>query len=1583
MTDAQIKDLVFKRGTLKRTLTNNEQNVNAINDNSNLNLLNPAERLRKLEETWTEFQDIQSQLEFFFIDDNDNLKVHELERTEFENRYFNLTGRLQFYNDKLKYSNAPISSGSSSTQPIQDAASNRSQNITPQIKLPTINLPTFSGSYDTWLGFSDTFKSIIHQNEKIPTIQKLHYLKSCLKDEAAAIIDAIETSSTNYQVAWDLLEERYNNRRFIVESHTKALLELPASTKEFSIRAILDHVQKHVRALRALNIPVDNWDTILISIIKGKLNQFNRDKWEDSTAESNLPTMKDMFTFLQRRAQLEETRLEEIQIKSSNKSENQKSNSKSFKKSNVQHSHVTTQSKPICYFCKGNHAIYSCQDLLKLSITERLQKVKDLSLCMNCLRQNHQAHKCQLGPCRKCKEKHNSLLHPEETESQSVNLATDNNSSVMLQAHGNPHSLISTAIVDIKDSQGNFHSCRILLDSGSQSHYITEKMAASLDLKASPVNINVTGFSLSQTSITKSISSTMKSRVNKYEAHLDFFVVPRITSKLPSISIKRSQLSIPQHIKLADPEFYKSADIDALIGVQLFYKLLCIGQLSIPGHDAILQKTRLGWIVAGNIFQGSSKSKTESCHLVVNSTTQPEDIFSQFWELEQVPNKKFLSQEEQACEAHFINNTKRLPDGRYVVNLPFNEIKDKLGQSFYMAKKRFNHLEMKLERNPILKQSYAEFINEYENLGHMSEDLNENSFNTGYFLPHHAIIKEEKLTSKIRVVFNGSAKDSRGFSLNNALMVGPTVQNDLFTIYTRFRLFMYVLSADLEKMYRQVLVAPEDFDYQKILWRDNPDKPIKIFQLKTVTYSTASAPYLATRVLLQLANDEGQFFPLASQALRDNFYVDDCLTGAKTKQRALELRDELIEIVKKGGFSLRKWASNCPDLVNNLDSKSTDSLISLKSEDTIKTLGISWVPDKDKIIYLINNLSTSNEITKRTILSDIARIFDPLGLLSPIIVCAKLMIQHLWKNKIDWDQCLSNELRVQWLEFKNQLPLLNGIEFNRCLFSPEYGAVQLHGFCDASERAYAACIYLRSTNKTGEHESHLVCSKSRIAPIHPVTLPRLELCAALLLSRLVVAAKQAFNHFEIEKQVLWSDSTIALCWIKTPPHTLKTFVANRVGEILESTQSCEWRHVPTLDNPADLPSRGVMPKDFSNIDIWRHGPQWLVQDEDTWPQLELKPCSLPELRKPVSTNVFATVTDTDAYFLSRFSSIRTLTRVIAYCRRFCHNAKGFDRLTGELTMAESNEAHDCIIKLIQKREFSQEDNQLSNGNSVNNKSKLLNLDPFLEKGILRVGGRLSNSDLNFNQKHPIVLPRNHSVTSMIIREQHEKLQHAGVQATLYAVRELYWPIDGRNITRKVLRQCVTCVRVNPQGFDYKMGNLPADRVDYCGPFFVKEKRYRNTKNIKCYVAVFVCFITRAVHLELVSDLTTDAFLGTAILTFEQLQVYVYEIEAILNSRPLTPISSDPNDLRPLTPGHFLIGCPLTTLPEENLLDVKPSRLSLWQHAQQMRQHFWQRWQKEYVNELITRSKWKSGSSEIKIGTLVVLKEDNLPPLHWK
>lgn len=240
-----------------------------------------------------------------------------------------------------------------------------------------------------------------------------------------------------------------------------------------------------------------------------------------------------------------------------------------------------------------------------------------------------------------------------------------------------------------------------------------------------------------------------------------------------------------------------------------------------------------------------------------------------------------------------------------------------------------------------------------------------------------------------------------------------------------------------------------------------------------------------------------------------------------------------------------------------------------------------------------------------------------------------------------------------------------------------------------------------------------MCSKSRLAPIHPVTLPRLELCASLLLARLLTVTKQALNHLKINRQFLWSDSTIALCWIKTPSCNLKTFVANRVGEIRELTKPQEWKHVRSEDNSADLPSRGTLPKDFLTATLWHQGPPWLRQEEDTWPQLELKPITVPETKKGDKSKAF-TLTNNDTHFLSRFSSISTLIRVIAYCYRFVHNAKtkGTHKLTDLLSNDEYKKAHDSVLKIAQLSEFSQELNQLSNKKPIHNKSKLLNLSPF-------------------------------------------------------------------------------------------------------------------------------------------------------------------------------------------------------------------------------------------------------------------------------
>ena len=291
--------------------------------------------------------------------------------------------------------------------------------------------------------------------------------------------------------------------------------------------------------------------------------------------------------------------------------------------------------------------------------------------------------------------------------------------------------------------------------------------------------------------------------------------------------------------------------------------------------------------------------------------------------------------------------------------------------------------------------------------------------------------------------------------------------------------------------------------------------------------------------------------------LKKDFYVDELLSGAKTYEEAKFLRDDITALLQKGGFPLRKWASNDPSLVPENSDDSTNTHLSLDRNANIKTLGIHWNPLRDSIFYKINLSDFSNVITKRSILSQVAKLFDPLGLLGLIIVKAKMLIQLLWKAGIGWDSSIPTEIHTMWLQFKEQLPFIGEVNFNRVIIAPNSTEIEMHGFCDASEKAYGACIYLRSTNAQGTHHISLVCSKSRVAPVNPVTLPRLELSAALLLARLYTSVKQALE-IQIKQTYLWSDSTITLHWINTEPHLLKTFVANRVEEIRNLTTSFEW-----------------------------------------------------------------------------------------------------------------------------------------------------------------------------------------------------------------------------------------------------------------------------------------------------------------------------------------------------------------------------------------------------------------------------------------
>lgn len=357
------------------------------------------------------------------------------------------------------------------------------------------------------------------------------------------------------------------------------------------------------------------------------------------------------------------------------------------------------------------------------------------------------------------------------------------------------------------------------------------------------------------------------------------------------------------------------------------------------------------------------------------------------------------------------------------------------------------------------------------------------------------------------MVFDASAKTSSGLSLNDVQHVDPLIQTDLFTLLIQFRKYPFVLTADVEKMFRQVLIHPDHRKYHIILWNENSGKQLVCFELNTVTYGTASASYLSTRCLRALADEHQHLFPRSCNIIKNNFYMDDLLVGAESINSLKSIKNEVTAILKTGGFNLRKFMSNEPSLSDELISSEPYNL-KLENHYEFKTLGVNWNHSTDILGYSIKCFDDKAAISKRTILSTTAQVFDPLGLLAPIIVNAKVLLQVLWQHKLSWDESLPLNLHTAWITFRNELKLLNSLKIPRCIIINDPIIVELHGFADASTKAYGACVYIRSIDSSNQIKCDLLCAKSRVAPLKPVTLPKLELCAAFLLSQLISKVSQ-------------------------------------------------------------------------------------------------------------------------------------------------------------------------------------------------------------------------------------------------------------------------------------------------------------------------------------------------------------------------------------------------------------------------------------------------------------------------------------------
>lgn len=1372
---------------------------------------------------------------------------------------------------------------------------------------PKMDIPVFQGNYHHWTSFKDLFTETIHKNPSLSNAQKMQFLKSKVAGEAERLIHHLQISSENYEVCWEILNHRYGNQRLIFTSHVNILLNLPNMQNQTMgmLKKLHDVTKECLHAIQNLGVDITTWDPLLVHLLAQKLDSESFSEYMESVkSPRTLPILQEFLDFLENkftaleasRRKQESNNQKTIQPAHQNQSYQKKSfqfnnhqqssnNNQFYKmKNNVKTMHV---SKSItCALCNADHGLWLCAQFLQMSDEQKLKTVNQLNYCVNCLF-NHFNKQCfSTKRCRKCYASHNTLLHEgimmknqSNTSAKSYHKATTTptNFRAAKNEHAATHvsqnditeTLLSTAIVKITGADGTQHTMRALIDQGSQISIISEHAAQILKLKRNKCKGTIFGIGEKENNCKGVMKLRIQSIYSDFAIEGETLIMKSLIKNLPNKTFVKPSWPHIQTINLADPEFYTSRAVDLLLGADVYCKIMLGGILRGDSEDQpIAQQTQLGWLLCGTM-------KTRyNCNVVLHNT----DDLRRFWENEDINQQNEMSTEDHECLQFFLSTTERLEDGRFQVRLPFKkDSKEQLGASKPLALAQFRNLEKKLQRNPEVKREYEKFMNEYITLNHMA--LSNTNATPECYLPHHSVIRAESTTTKLRVVFNASARSLSGVSLNDIMYRGPNLQQDLQELILKWRQYEYVYTADIEKMYRQILVHPEDQPYQKILWRDNQNQPIRTYQLTTVTYGTKPAPFLAMMCLKQLATAEQKNYPDAAKALEESFYMDDYCGGQHSIEQANQLKQDLIKILRKGGFNLRKWASNEPKLLSDLDkSLCNQQTYEFKQSDSTKTLGLAWNPQKDKFIFdskLEQEVTTKP--TKRSLLSDISKLFDPLGWLTPLSITMKIMFQTVWLSNLSWDDILPNDIETKWTKLRRDLKEINTIEVNRWLGIRKDDKVQLHGFCDASNQAYAAVIYCR-VSKGENSTAVLVAAKAKVVPINKtISTPRLELMGAQLLSKLIQKVKSCLEDYNI-KTYCWTDSTAVLGWIQGDPGRWKPFVANRVQAITKLIPSEHWKYVNTSENPADCASRGLATKQLKEHELWWHGPSWIksFQNQDTTQptyitNLEVKKSSVnqsnavvvKQQNKPIILYIIN-------HLLTKFSCYAKIIRIFAWLLRL----PTANRVRSPyLTLQELRRANIIFIKNVQQMEFADDINSLITKGKVHSKSKLLSLNPFLDQdGILRVNGRLKNAHLSPGMKHPIIIPHNHRITTLIIKQAHELTFHGGARLTLSNIRQKYWIISGYMATKKYIRQCVTCHKQQPIRQYQLMGDLPSSRVNPATPFYhcgvdytgfveIKANKGRGIKTTKGYIAIFVCMATKAVHLELVSDLTSSAFLA--------------------------------------------------------------------------------------------------------------------------
>ena len=1220
-----------------------------------------------------------------------------------------------------------------------------------------------------------------------------------------------------------------------------------------------------------------------------------------------------------------------------------------------------------CFFCKKPHDLDACPEFVKKTIAERKEFASAKGLCYGCLQRGHLSKDCkERKRCSICKRQHPTPFHGDYRKREEITCdkgdpnQMPNAAACFMngQGKGQANSMIVPVWLSHASNPRAKRLVYALLDDQSDTTFVTDTVLNHLGVSGPETNLLL--------STMHATDELIKSRKIGGLIVQDF--KRQVTLQLPKafsreiIPAKRSHIPRPEsalqwpHLEKIAAQiapYQNDAEIGILIGSDCPRAIMPREIIPGEGDSPYALRSNLGWGIIGKTSQplsGEDGDEDEigvshrvytiqacepfnpqvdaevlnkrSCNFSVKTNVKevinPFQIIKMFemdFSEKRADRQATLSQDDLQFLKGMEEGIRQTADGHYEMPLPFRSNTPKLPNNKSLALRRLDKLKTRLENDMKYRRDYVAFMQDIIQKGfaeRVPHEQRPDDDGKSWYIPHHGVYHPQK-PDKIRIVFDCSAT-FMGHSLNKYLLQGPDLTNSLVGVLCRFRKELIAFMCDLEAMFHQFKVKEEDRDYLRFYWWENGDttkSPVQ-YRMTVHLFGAASSPGCSNFGLKKTAADnECEFGSDAANFIRKDFYVDDGLKSVATVSEATSLIENTKSICARGGMRLHKFISNSKEVIAKIPPE--DRAKGVKDLDLHsdalpieRVLGVQWCVESDTFQFRI--VLQDKPLTRRGILSTVSSVYDPLGFLAPVILIGRQILQGLCRDKSDWDDPVPEPLRHSWERWRNSLHHLEKLKIQRCYKPHTFGkltSVQLHHFSDASDRGYGQCSYLRLTDDSGQVHCSFVMGKARVTPLKTVTIPRLELTAALLSVRISASLREELEFDQIT-EVFYTDSQVVLGYIKNDARRFHVFVANRVQQIRDNSSPDQWKYIESNQNPADESSRGVSPQDLVDS-RWLNGPPFLWQQElPKWNDdvnLVISPDD-PEVKKVqafvtgAQHERMATISERLGYF----SDWHRAKKAVATCMKLKASLqqsskeplltamKGRrERDTSSYRSPSVNEmrkAEQAILKSLQEEAFSEEIKILKSLGAQNDDasrefakrrdlsmkktSSLYRLDPFLdENGVLRVGGRIRNAPVSYEIKHPVILPSKSHVTILLVRYHHERIRHQGRGMTLNDLRSHgYWIIGGSSCVYRCISKCVICRKLRGALQQQEMANLPTDRlepappfthcgVDYFGPWLIKEGR----KEFKRYGVLFTCLSSRAIHLEVSATLETDSFIN--------------------------------------------------------------------------------------------------------------------------